>query len=166
MADPISLLGLVAGIVTFVDFGLKIISGSKSVRSSLDGMIPDTSELERSIKHVQTLHNSVKAERIAGQQLSEGEAEVVAMVQESEKLYARIKCSLDKLKVRATARSKTLEAGRVTLRSLWNHSELLEMAKRLTLLDQRIRTSVQTILAMSVLILLCRMIRGNINYVM
>lgn len=148
MADPISVLGLVVGIVTFVDLGLKIISGSRSIRRSLDGMAPETSELERSIKHVQALNDSIMAQRIPGQQLSDVKTEVITMVQESKKLHTRIQGSVNKLKVRTGARSKTFEAGRVTLRSLWNHNELLELGKRLAILDQRIRTSIQTILEM------------------
>lgn len=151
MADPISLLGLVAGIVTFVDFGLKIISGSKSLRRSLDGMTPEISELERSIKHIQALNESITANHAADQTLSDTETEVVAMVHESERLYTQLQISLNKLKVRASARSKTLEAGRVTLRSLWSHSELLELGKRLAILDQSIRTSIRNILDMYVL---------------
>lgn len=46
------------------------------------------------------------------------------MVQESERLYIQLRGAIDKLKVRANARSKTLETGRVAMKSISKNDEL------------------------------------------
>jgi len=143
MADPISIIGLVAGIVTFVDFGFKVISGSKSVRRSVDGMTPGISELDHCIKHIQSLNESIVRRRISGQAISEDEARIMSMVQESERLHSQLHQAINKLKVRAGARSKTLESGRVTLQSLWNHRDLQDLGKKLMSLDENIRSNIR-----------------------
>lgn len=67
MTDPMPIIGLVASLVTFVDFGFKIISGSKSVRRSVDGMALYIGVLERSIKYIRDFLNSIMAQGFPNQ---------------------------------------------------------------------------------------------------
>ncbi len=48
-----SIIGLISGIVTFVDFGFKTVSGTKHVRDSLQGTTAEVSELDPIVAEVQ-----------------------------------------------------------------------------------------------------------------
>ena len=52
-----------ASIVTVVDFGFKVISGSKSLACTEDGMIPEISELDRGMKQIRDANRAMMAQR-------------------------------------------------------------------------------------------------------
>lgn len=139
MADPISIIGLVASVITFVDFGVKVISTSKDVRSSHLGMPGDVHQLDLIINDIQKSHDEIRKGMKATQKLSEDESRILLMVQEAEGLYTQLRSVIAKLEVRDDARSKTLESLRVAFRLSWNQNDLKGLAERLEKLDQRIR---------------------------
>ena len=50
MADPVSVVGLISSVITFVDFGLKVVSESKKIRDSASkGTSDEISELDNYI---------------------------------------------------------------------------------------------------------------------
>ena len=124
MADPISILGLVAGIITFVDFGYKVISGSKSARDSIQGRTPDVARLNKIVQEIR-LMNAALVSQISGQRKpSPLEKHVIEMVQESEKLNLQLHKEIEKLTMRSETRFKHLESGRVALQSIRSHKSL------------------------------------------
>lgn len=146
MADPISIIGLVAGIITFVDFGFKVISGRKSLARTKDGMIPEISELDRSMKQIRDANRAIISQRGKGYRASEDETRVLAMVEDVERLYGKLQNSIGRLKVNSEARFKSLENGRIAFNSLWGKGELLELSKRLIKLYECMQSSVQFML--------------------
>jgi hypothetical protein len=61
MADPISILGLVASVLTFADFGWKVVVGGKSARHSVDGTTDDVTRLNAIIADIRRLNSTVTA---------------------------------------------------------------------------------------------------------
>lgn len=151
MADPITIIGLVAGLVTFADFGFKVLSASGSVRSSVRGKTPEVNEIDLIINDIRASNSSIKKQKTDDQKLSDDETRIMAMVESSEELYAQLRIAIEKLQARAGVRSRTLESGRVAIRSLLVKTDLRDLAKRLTNLDQRIRGNLRFLLQMSVL---------------
>ncbi|KAH5265392.1 hypothetical protein HBI70_141900 [Parastagonospora nodorum] len=139
MADPISILGLVAGIITFVDFGYKVISGSKSARDSIQGRTPDVARLNKIVQEIR-LMNAALVSQISGQRKpSPLEKHVIEMVQESEKLNLQLHKEIEKLTMRSETRFKHLESGRVALQSI----------RKLLVLDHRVRSGIQMVLELN-----------------
>jgi hypothetical protein len=52
MVDSIPILGLVAVVIAFVNFGYKMISGSKSVRDSIHGRTLDVARLDKIVQEI------------------------------------------------------------------------------------------------------------------
>jgi hypothetical protein len=146
MADPITILGLVASVITFVDFGYKVISGSNSVRSSVKGMTVDVTRLDDVVEEIRRLNNSVTAQLAGRSKLTKLEEHVLDMVREAELVNTRLRREIKKLTMRTDPRFKHLESGRVAIQSLWSHKDLQILGKELVLLDQRIQNGLQMIL--------------------
>ncbi|KAH8759553.1 hypothetical protein F5882DRAFT_479407 [Hyaloscypha sp. PMI_1271] len=70
MADPITIIGLVSSIITLVDFGLKVVSGTKNVRDSLHGTTAEVRELDLIVEEVRLSNDLVKKQQSSGQKLS------------------------------------------------------------------------------------------------
>jgi hypothetical protein len=146
MADPITILSLVASVITFVDFGYKVISGSNSVRSSVKGMTVDVTRLDDVVEEIRRLNNSVTAQLAGRSKLTKLEEHVLDMVREAELVNTRLRREIKKLTMRTDPRFKHLESGRVAIQSLWSHKDLQILGKELVLLDQRIQNGLQMIL--------------------
>jgi hypothetical protein len=139
MADPLAVIGLVAGVVTFVDFGFKVVSSSRGVRNSLSGTTAEVGELDLIIEDIRASHDRIKSGTKGDQKLSDDENRILLMVKESESLYEQLRHTISKLEVRGDVRSKALETVRVAFQSMWKQSDLDVLANRLNRLDQRIR---------------------------
>jgi hypothetical protein len=146
MADPISILGLVAGIITFVDFGYKVISGSKSVRDSTHGRTLDVAMLDKIVREMRQMNSALLAQFSGQRKPSELEKYVIEMVQESEKLNLQLHKEIGKLTLRSESRFKYLESGRVALKSIRSHKSLQSLGKELVALDHRVRSGIQMVL--------------------
>jgi hypothetical protein len=100
MADPIAIIGLVAGVVTFVDFGFKVVSGSRGVRNSLSGTTAEVGEPDLIIEDIRASHDRIKSGTKGDQKLSDDENRILLMVKESESLYVQLRHTISKLEVR------------------------------------------------------------------
>ncbi|KAI0555886.1 hypothetical protein F4679DRAFT_578007 [Xylaria curta] len=146
MADPATIIGLVSGIISFVDFGLKIASGIKNVRESLHGTTAEIRELDMIVDDVRRSNTLVKKQQLSHKELSHEERSFLMMVEECEKLVGEIRKAINTLKIRDGARSKTLENARVVVQSLLKQDEIQALQSRLNNLDERIRRNIEKIL--------------------
>ncbi|KAI0537253.1 hypothetical protein GGR58DRAFT_502358 [Xylaria digitata] len=146
MADPISIIGLVSGIITFVDFGLKVVSGTKTVRDSLYGTTAEVNEVDEIVKEVKRCNDLVKQQRLAGQNLSDDEKCILAMVTECDRLVGELRKAINILKIRPDALSKTLESVRVFTQSLYKRDEIQSLRSNLENMARRIQSSVERLM--------------------
>lgn len=146
MADPITIIGLVSSIITFVEFGLKVVSGTKNVRDSAHGTTAEVHELDLILEDVRRSNDLVKKQQSSGSGLSDDELHTLAMVAECDKLVGQLRKTINTLKIRAGARSKTLESARVFTQSFLKKSDVQTLRSRLDGLDERIRTNVENIM--------------------
>ncbi|KAF2795555.1 hypothetical protein K505DRAFT_416360 [Melanomma pulvis-pyrius CBS 109.77] len=143
MADPITIISLASSIITFIDFGLKVISGTKNVRDSLHGTTAEVHELDIVMEDIQRSNNLAKKQQSSGQKLSSDEVRILEMVGECELLVAELRTAINQLRIRTGARSKTLESARVFTRSLLKQGDLQNLRSRLDKLDERIRRNLE-----------------------
>jgi ribosome-binding factor A len=141
MAESLALLGLAANIITFVDYASKIVAETRNIRDARQSSTDEIRELDLIVQHVQDHNANRLQENIDGVKLSRDEKHILAMVQECERLAAELKEIIGTLKVRE-GRLRTMESGRVVLRSMWKRKDIQSLQRRLESLDQRIRSSV------------------------
>lgn len=144
MADPASIIGLTASIVTFIDFGIKVVSLAKTIRESHDGALalPHSSELNLIVDDVRALVREVREKKSGPGQPAEDDQLLVSIAVECERLATRLRSILDTLKVRDGAWSRTLEVGRVLFFTVTKKSDLEDIRQRLDSLGSRLRDGV------------------------
>jgi hypothetical protein len=148
MTDPISVISLVASIVTLVDFGYKVVSGGKSARGSNQGTLPNVTRLDAIVNEIHE-SNVITIAQLSGSQMpTKAERNVMGMVKESEVLYTQLHNTITKLTMRPEARFKHLESSRVAFQSLLSQKDLEELEKRLRRLDRRIRSEIQSMIGL------------------
>ena len=142
MAEALAIIGLVSNIISFIDYGIKLVSGSRLARDSLHGTTTEIHELELIVEDVQRLNAEVLRQK-SSRELSKDELHILDMVTECDRLANELRGVVNKLKMRDGVLSKTLESGRVAMRGLWKKREIEDLRRRLTDLDYRIRNSVR-----------------------
>ncbi|KAI1289031.1 hypothetical protein F5Y03DRAFT_378532 [Xylaria venustula] len=147
MADPITIIGLVSGIITFVEFGLKITSGAKNIRNSLHGTTPDVTSLNQNlskiIRDLQLWNDLLKERKSRGVELSYNESSMEEMIAQCEKLHKHVQKAIQTLKMRAEARSRTVESMRVATRTFLKADKIRALEFQLNNLAERIRRSIE-----------------------
>jgi len=144
MADPASIIGLTSSIITFIDFGIKVVSLAKTIRESHDGalVLPHSSELNLIIDDVRALIREVREKKLGPGQFAEDDQLLLSMAAECERLATRLRSILDTLKVREGAWSRTFEVGRVLLHTVTKKSDIEDIRKHLDSLGSRLRDGV------------------------
>ena len=144
MADPISIIGLVSGIITFIDFGLKVVSENKKLRDSASRGTSDAiDELDLYIQNVHDWNLKVIKQQSNGLDLSADEKRILGMVQKCERLVKDLRDVIEPLKLQNGVRSKTLETARVAIQRRWKSSDIQDIRERLQTLDGQIRRNVE-----------------------
>lgn len=138
MAEAITIIGLVSSILSFVDFGLKIVVEAKNVRDSLHGTTAEIHQLDLIVQDIRKWNNNAKKWLSSGQKLSSDESQILEMVAECERLVAKLKTTIASLQIRPEARSRTWEGMRVVTKSLWKHDEISELQSQLENLTKRL----------------------------
>lgn len=54
----VEVVSLISAVLTLLDFGCKVVSGTRSVRDSLHGSAPDVHELSLILRQVETSHQT------------------------------------------------------------------------------------------------------------
>lgn len=145
MAESLAILGLASNIISIVDFGLKVVSGTRSVRDSLQGTTTDVRVLELIVQDVRAFHDQNIRLRAAGNKLSKHELRILAMATECENIAQDLSKAIIALRVR-NGRSKTLESGRIAFQALWKQKDIEKLQSQLESLDIRIREHIYQVL--------------------
>lgn len=72
MAEALAIIGLASSIITFIEFGVEIITTTRSIWSSPDGKVPEIRELETSLNTMR-LRNNAALERMTSKPMSKHE---------------------------------------------------------------------------------------------
>jgi uncharacterized phage infection (PIP) family protein YhgE len=136
----LAVVGLVGNIISFIDFGAKLVSATRDVHGSLNGTMVEVEELTHILSNVQASNERVKKMQTSGQALSKDETNLLTLVNECEKLAKTMQKVLDKLKKRSSS-WKTYEDLRVAFQTLSKRKDLEDLRRRLDALDSRIKAS-------------------------
>lgn len=131
MADPIAIIGLAGSIISFIDFGTRMVSLAKSVRDSPSGTIPETDELDLIIQGIKSLSRGIQKKMPATEKLCGDERRILLMVSRCDELAVETRRILHKLKVRDKTWSRTVESIRVAFQGDWMKKEVDALQRRL-----------------------------------
>lgn len=147
MGDPIPVVGLISGVITFIDFGLKVVAESKKLHNSAArGASDEISELDRYVVNIHEWNEEIKRQQLSGLQLSKDERRILGMVRDCEKLVDELREVIETLQIQDGARSKKLETARVAFQRRWKSGDLQNLRTRLRDLDEQIRRNVEHIM--------------------
>lgn len=146
MAESLAIMGLASNIVSFIDFGLKLASGTRMILESIHGTTPEIRELELVVRNVERLNAEIIQQNVSGQTFSSDEQLILDMVQECDQLAGDIRKMMKKLIVRDGVRSKTLESGRVAFQVMRKHAEIDRLRNRLESMDEKLRRHITHVL--------------------
>ncbi|KAF1359186.1 hypothetical protein EJ07DRAFT_178797 [Lizonia empirigonia] len=136
----LAVVGLVGNVISFIDFGSKLVSATRDVHNSLHGTTAEVDELTYIVSNIQSSNERVKTMQTSGQHLSQDETNVLKLAEECEKLAKKMQKVLDKLRKRTTTSWKTYEDLRVAFQTLIKRKDLDDLRVRLEALDERIRS--------------------------
>lgn len=140
MADPFAIIGLAASILTFVDFGAKVISLTKSIHDSPANMAPDTQELSYMLEDIRSLSNAIQKSTSLRTRLSEDETKILRVASQCDKLAEELGNLLETLKIRDdTALPRAIEITRVALRTARKKKHVDSLQERLKDLERSLR---------------------------
>jgi hypothetical protein len=128
-------------IISFIDFAFKVVAETRNIRDHSQSTTTEIGELELIVEDVQHHDANLLRRNFSKLKLSQDEVRILAMVQECERLAVELRVFIGTLNVRE-GRSRTMESGRVMLRSIWKKRDIEGLQKRLENLDQRIKYNV------------------------
>jgi hypothetical protein len=136
----LAVVGLVSNIISFIEFGSKLVSVTQDVRQSRHGMAMEVAELNHILSDIQS--SSARARDIevrVHKPLCTPEKSILQLVNLCEHLASKIQPILEKLRKRTNASWKTYEDVRVAFRTLMERKELQELCRRLRNMDEKVR---------------------------
>ncbi|KAF2656812.1 hypothetical protein K491DRAFT_757287 [Lophiostoma macrostomum CBS 122681] len=143
MAESLAILGLASNIVSFIDFGFKLISACNTVRDSVHGTLPELYQLDLIVQNIEIHSAQCRRQLENGQQLSEEEVNILAMTSECNRLVTKMQKKLDVLKMRENPRWKLAQHVRIGWVALRNSDDIESLGRQLERLDRHIRDNVR-----------------------
>ena len=139
MADPLSIVGLAASIVQFLDFGFRLIKCAKEVLQSAEGVRKEISQLRRATEDIK---NQALAATSTAQQQSKDEKAIRDLANQCIPLSDTLIKKLESLQIREDAWSRTLEAIRISAETLFKRKDIRELAEKLKSIDEDLRSRI------------------------
>jgi len=144
--DPLSALSIASSVIQFVDFGCKLVSHSRQLYKSLDGVLSDKIIVEALAHDLESLsmnlRNSLRENQSVGptkQVYSEDDAALDELCRRCHGIAEKLLSKLDKLKVQGTSSHRNWESFKKALRSSWSHEEIDSLAAQL----QEVRSEIE-----------------------
>lgn len=138
--DPLTALGLAAGVVQFVSFAAHLVSRTKEIHESAAGKTKETATLESTYIKLQQMSVRLKesSKRDATLEIVEGSTEFVKHVfaindlsRTCEGDCQRLLDIVGKLKAGGEGAHRRVQTLRVALKTAWKSSEIAELEERL-----------------------------------
>lgn len=148
MAEALTLLGLVANILQFVELGHTILSSAKEVYEDGKGLTSQMRHVQLLLEDIRNTRDGIE-KRLANTtplSLSNDEIAIQNYSTECDAIAARLGEMLEKLRVRDGAKSRRLESLRVSVYSMARKSEVQRLVEQLEDLDRRLRMRLQKVL--------------------
>jgi hypothetical protein len=145
MAEAITVLGLASNIITFIDFGAKVVAATKAVRKSVHGTTPQIDELRNIVHHVRARNASILKSEMADATPSRNESRILEMAAECENLASQMQGLIEGLGTESGKPLSKWESFGAGWYQYRKRDEIEEMKQRLVSLEGRLRADLNEI---------------------
>lgn len=133
---------LVSGIITFVEFGVKVAGSASQMVESGDGTMQGLSELDSIVENIRRSNAQIKMQTSFYKQSSDDEKNALKMINQCEALTSELRSLIIKLTAR---NSSIIEISRVAWTATWKKSDIDRTKDRLIDLQRQTRASVKDV---------------------
>ena len=133
MADPATIIGLTSSIITFIDFGVKVVHLARSIQGP-QGAAPHVHELDIIAADIQALCDGVLHRRSTA--LSDHDERMVSLAAECRKVAGDLRALLESM------RAKNGGWARAFYQTLRRRGDVDDLWQQLSRLDVRLREGV------------------------
>ena len=143
--DPVTAIGLSAGILQLVDYGTKLFMTAYQTYKSAKGETDENKHIEKLTADLKLVAESLKqnASGISGSP-SDDELALLALARQSENIAQELLDILEKVKRKS--KSKTWGAVHAAMRVMWNMEEIQSKFQRLKEIQSHVSTRLSNLL--------------------
>ncbi|GKZ28320.1 hypothetical protein AbraIFM66950_003577 [Aspergillus brasiliensis] len=145
MADPITLIGLASSIISFVEFGVDLVSTIRVLYDSHHGTLPEIHDIRSKVLDVQRANRQAMME-VSQYGNPKETFHLSVLAQECEDRALELEDLLNELKMRDEPWSRTLESGRVAVRTWWKKKSIDDLLHRLLVLSSNVKERTRDVL--------------------
>lgn len=143
MAEALALIGLTSSIITFIQFGSKLLLIAKSANDARDGALAEVRELDLMVRDITERRFKLTNTLSSGESLLQCDRITEEMANECTEVAGQLRALVMMLTIRKHALSRTLESGRVAFKSMSKAQEMKELRSRLIALDSAVRRNLE-----------------------
>jgi hypothetical protein len=140
--DPISIIGLASSIITFIDFGIELVSYGREIQSSVRGLATQNATLERVIEETQAWCSNLRVSYKSSLPTPEERA-IVSLAGECKVISDEILIQLKKIKPK-NPKSKPSIAIAI-IKDKWHSEDRTKLQNRLEKCQSRLRVQLETL---------------------
>lgn len=146
MAEAMAIIGLASSIATFIQMGFAIVKTGRTVLESGHGTTNEAHELTLIVKDIDKRVDEFLQTPSRGYSGKHGK-EISSIAAECKRIAQELQGILGSLASSEKARSRVLEAGKITIVAFMKKEEIASLSGRLERLERRLRSHVQETLA-------------------
>ncbi len=130
--DPLSAIGLASNIISFIDYGAKVVSGAIDIYGSSSGLTRDARSTETVVSEMRSFSSKLKAPDDAA--LSGDEKALCRLAVECEDLSSQIIALVEKVRPQSRAGGRVSKRASLLagLKSKWYESDKRRLEERLS----------------------------------
>lgn len=146
MAEALTLLGLVANVLQFVEVGRALLSAAKEAHDDGKGLSKDIQHVHLLLEDIRSTRDWVEKSIDPSLPMSTDEVAIWKYSEECDAIAASLDQVLGKLRVRDDAKPRNFESFRVAVVGFAKRSEVQKLVDRLEQLDERLRRRLRQVL--------------------
>lgn len=144
MADPFTIIGLTASIVSFIDFSLKIVSSGRSLFNSSHDTTKELQELGYIVDDIRKKNKELQElEKNSTRKPHKDETQALFMAKVSDELAEDLEKILNTLKKRP-GKSRLYESGRIAVQHQVKAADIKTLRTRLLTLNGLVRENMKS----------------------
>lgn len=134
--DPLTVAGLVSNILQFLSFSHEVLSTSKEVLSSANGMPLEVLRLRLLVKDIK--ENTKAVSDLSSSRTIKGRETIDAIVADCERLAEKLLKDLKKFETKHDGIAGVAHAAKVAVAFIWKRKDILELKCQLLELEARL----------------------------
>jgi hypothetical protein len=140
--DPISIIGLASSMITFIDFGIELVSSGREIRSSVRGLATQNATLERAIEETQAWCSNLCVSYKSSLPTPEERA-IISLAGECRTISEEILVQLKKIKPKHPKSKPSIAIA--VIKDKWHNGDRTKLQNRLEKCQSRLRVQLDTL---------------------